>query len=79
MVQGKGYEITDIGIRMLESHELFAAWEFSKDYIINNDFTGKAYPKTQQVARYSNTVSLPFAKALVEANLSELYKKNKLS
>lgn len=75
MVHGKDYEITDIGLRMLEPHELFAAQGFPKEYIIDKDFTGKAYPKTQQVARCGNAVPPPFAKALVEANLPELCNK----
>lgn len=79
VVHGKDYEITDIGLRMLEPHELFAAQGFPEGYIIDKDYTGKSYPKTKQVARCGNAVPPPFAKALVEANLPELCKENKLN
>lgn len=71
-VQGQNYQIVDIGMRMLQPHELFKAQGFPDDYIIDRDYTGKAYPKTQQVARCGNSVCPPIAKALVEANLPEM-------
>ncbi|MCR3760393.1 DNA cytosine methyltransferase [Clostridium felsineum] len=82
-VHGENYKIVDIGMRMLEPHELFAAQGFPKNYIIDHDYTGRIYPKTKQVARCGNAVPPPFAKALVEANLPELcsrgLKKNEVS
>jgi DNA (cytosine-5)-methyltransferase 1 len=71
-VEGQEYQIIDIGMRMLEPHELFAAQGFPKDYIIDHDDKGKPYPKTAQVARCGNSVPPPFAEALVRANLPEL-------
>jgi len=71
-VQGEEYQIVDIGMRMLQPHELFAAQGFPPDYIIDKDFTGKPYPKTAQVARCGNAVPPPFAEALTRANLPEL-------
>jgi len=71
-IHGKEYQIVDIGMRMLEPHELFAAQGFPKTYIIDVDADGKKYPKTAQVARCGNAVPPPFAKALVRANLPEL-------
>jgi DNA (cytosine-5)-methyltransferase 1 len=71
-VAGQDYRIVDIGMRMLEPHELFKAQGFPDDYIIDRDYTGREYPKTQQVARCGNSVCPPIAKALVEANLPEL-------
>lgn len=71
-VHGQDYEIADIGMRMLEPHELFAAQGFPKNYIIDRDYEGKPYPKTAQVARCGNSVPPPFAEALVRANLPEL-------
>jgi len=71
-IEGVEYQIVDIGLRMLEPHELFAAQGFPKDYIIDRDYTGKSYPKTAQVARCGNAVPPPFANALVRANLPEL-------
>lgn len=71
-VEGEDYQIVDIGMRMLEPHELFAAQGFPQDYIIDRDCDGKRYSKTDQVARCGNAVPPPFAKALVEANLPEM-------
>lgn len=58
-----GYEV--------EFRELYAAMGFPPDYIIDRDYTGKPYPKTQQVARCGNAVCPPMAKAVVKANLPE--------
>ena len=71
MVQGEPYQIVDIGMRMLEPHELFAAQGFSSNYIIDVDSTGKQYPKAKQVARCGNSVPPPLATALVRANYNE--------
>ncbi len=71
-IKGEEYRIVDIGLRMLEPHELFAAQGFPEDYIIDRDFTGKSYPKSKQVARCGNAVPPPFATALVRANLPEM-------
>ena len=68
MVRGEAYQIVDIGLRMLEPHELFAAQSFLSDYIINVDHTGKKYSKAKQVARCGNSVPPLLAKALVMAN-----------
>jgi len=71
-IHGQDYQIVDIGMRMLEPHELFAAQGFPDDYVINRDADGKAYPKSAQVARCGNAVPPPFAEALVRANLPEM-------
>lgn len=71
-IYGQDYQIADIGMRMLEPYELFAAQGFPDDYIIDHDYTGKTYAKTKQVARCGNAVPPPFAEALVRANLPEL-------
>lgn len=71
-VNGTLYFISDIGLRMLTPRELYAANGFSPDYIIDHDYTGKAYGKTKQVARCGNAVPPPFAEALVRANLPEM-------
>lgn len=70
MFKGEPYKIVDIGMRMLEPHELFACQGFTPDYIINN-YNGKS-SKKQQVARVGNSVPPQFAEALVMANLPEL-------
>lgn len=72
VVRGKDYKIADIGLRMLTARELFNGMGFPKSYIIDNDYTGKRYPTTQQKARCGNAVVPTLAKVLVEANLQEL-------
>lgn len=70
-VHGQDFQIVDIGMRMLEPHELFEAQGFPSNYVIDRDINGKAYPKSAQVARCGNSVPPPFAEALVRANLPE--------
>ncbi|HFV9291641.1 TPA: DNA cytosine methyltransferase [Serratia fonticola] len=71
-VEGIDYQIVDIGMRMLQPHELYAAQGFPSWYIIDQDFRGKKYAKDKQVARCGNAVPPPFAEALVRANLPEM-------
>ncbi|MPY20274.1 DNA cytosine methyltransferase [Paenibacillus glucanolyticus] len=71
-IHGVDYQIIDIGMRMLEPHELFAAQGFPINYIIAVDADGKKYSKSAQVARCGNAVPPPFAESLVRANLPEL-------
>lgn len=68
-VRGEQYQIVDIGMRMLEPHELFAAQGFPADYKITHNSEGKKITKASQVARCGNAVCPPVAQALVEANL----------
>lgn len=68
---GTAYYLADIGLRMLTPRELYSANGFPSDYIIDRDYTGKAYGKAKQVARCGNAVPPPFAMALVKANLPE--------
>ncbi|ELH7952710.1 DNA cytosine methyltransferase [Vibrio fluvialis] len=68
-VKGEYYQIVDIGMRMLEPHELFLAQGFHRDYIISHDSQGRKLSKAKQVARCGNSVSPPVAQALVEANI----------
>ncbi|CAH8242646.1 DNA (cytosine-5-)-methyltransferase [Vibrio aestuarianus] len=68
-VHGEQYQIVDIGMRMLEPHELFAAQGFPSEYKITHNSQGKKISKASQVARCGNAVCPPVAKALVEANL----------
>lgn len=71
-VDGITYRIVDIGMRMLQPHELYRAQGFPAWYIIDQDYSGKKYAKDKQVARCGNAVPPPFAEALVRANLPEL-------
>lgn len=71
-VAGVDYQIVDIGMRMLQPHELYAAQGFPGWYIIDQDYRGVKYAKDKQVARCGNAVPPPFAEALVRANQPEL-------
>lgn len=71
-VEGIDYQIVDIGMRMLQPHELYAAQGFPSWYIIDRDYTGTKYAKDKQVARCGNAVPPPFAEALVRSNLPEM-------
>ena len=71
MVKGEPYQIVDIGMRMLEPHELYAAQGFPADYIHDRTITGKRLSKAAQVRMCGNSVCPPVAAALVRANLME--------
>ena len=71
-IDGVVYRIVDIGMRMLQPHELYKAQGFPDWYIIDRDFRGMKYAKDKQVARCGNAVPPPFAEALVRANLPEM-------
>ena len=71
-IGGVTYRIVDIGMRMLQPHELYRAQGFPEWYIIDQDYRGVKYAKDKQVARCGNAVPPPFAEALVRANLPEL-------
>lgn len=71
-IRGVDYAIVDIGLRMLEPHELYGCQGFPDDYIIDHDYSGKSYPRSEQVKRCGNAVCPPIPAALVRANLPEL-------
>lgn len=71
-INGVDYQIVDIGLRMLEPRELYGCQGFPEDYIIDHDYTGKTYPRSEQVRRCGNAVCPPIPAALIRANLSEL-------
>lgn len=71
-IGGVTYRIVDIGMRMLQPHELYRAQGFPEWYIIDQDYRGVKYAKDKQVARCGNAVPPPFAEALVRANLPEM-------
>lgn len=71
-IEGADYQIVDIGLRMLEPKELYGCQGFPDDYIIDHDYTGKKYPRSEQVRRCGNAVCPPIPAALVKANLPEL-------
>ncbi|WP_325080253.1 DNA cytosine methyltransferase [Klebsiella aerogenes] len=71
-IKGVVYRIVDIGMRMLQPHELYRAQGFPEGYVIDRDYRGNKYSKEKQVARCGNAVPPPFAEALVRANLPEM-------
>ena len=71
-IEGVEYQIVDIGLRMLEPRELYGCQGFPDDYIIDHDYTGKTYPRSEQVRRCGNAVCPPIPAALVRANLPDL-------
>ncbi len=71
-IDGVTYRIVDIGMRMLQPHELYRAQGFPEWYIIDQDYRGVKYAKDKQVAHCGNAVPPPFAEALVRANLPEM-------
>ena len=67
-IKGVPYQIVDIGLRMFEPYELFAAHGFSPSFKISHDSRGKKLSKAKQVARVGNSVPPPFSSALVRSN-----------
>ncbi|UXO69964.1 DNA cytosine methyltransferase [Pantoea dispersa] len=76
-IGGADYQIVDIGMRMLQPHELYAAQGFPSWYVIDRDSQGNKFAKDKQVARCGNAVPPPFAEALVRANLPEFCNEKK--
>ena len=77
-IYGTEYQIVDIGLRMLEPKELYGCQGFPSDYIIDHDYTGKTYPRSEQVRRCGNAVCPPLPAALVKANLPEMCKAQRM-
>lgn len=71
-VAGEEYVIADIGMRMLEPHELYAAQGFPANYVIAPTINGRRLPKHAQVRMCGNSVCPPLAAALVRANVPEM-------
>jgi DNA (cytosine-5)-methyltransferase 1 len=66
--QGQDYQIVDIGMRMLEPHELYRCQGFPADYQ-HETVKGKKLAKHAQVRMVGNSVPPGLARALVEANV----------
>lgn len=58
-------EVVDVGMRMLQPHELFAAQGFPETY----DLLAGTLTKTQQIELAGNSVAPPVAAAVVRAQL----------
>ncbi|MDR5867256.1 DNA cytosine methyltransferase [Halomonas koreensis] len=68
-LSGEQYAIVDIGMRMLQPHELSAGQGFPDGYQFA-EAGGRAVPKYQQVRLIGNSVCPPLARAYVEANFT---------
>lgn len=67
-VRGEQYRIVDIGLRMLQPHELAACQGFPANYVLDQA-NGKPLTKRDQVRLIGNSVSPYPAAALVKANM----------
>ncbi len=67
-VHGSQYQLMDVGMRMLQPHELYAAQAFPDDYIIDPVLDGRRLTKTAQIKLCGNSVCPPIPKAMVQAN-----------
>ena len=70
-IHGVDYQIVDIGMRMLEPHELYRCQGFPEGYK-HRVVGGKELPKYAQVRMVGNSVPPDLARALVEANVPRL-------
>lgn len=77
-LDGAWWFISDIGLRMLTARESFSAMGFAPDYIIDRDYTGREYPKSEQMKRCGNAVCPPLAGRLAAVNLPEYARKKPL-
>ncbi len=64
-IDGERYVVADIGTRMLQPHELFAAQGFPADYIIAPDFDGKPMTKEMQIDLCGNSVPPQMSESIV--------------
>jgi DNA (cytosine-5)-methyltransferase 1 len=71
-IDGETYAIADIGMRMLEPHELYAAQGFPTTYRTVIEFKGKRLAKHARVRMCGNSVSPVIPAALARANCPEL-------
>lgn len=67
-IDGKEYAIADIGLRMLQPHELYAAQGFPAGYVFDRSGNGAPLSKEAQIRMCGNSVCPPVAAALVKAN-----------
>ncbi|MCP3709769.1 DNA cytosine methyltransferase [Paraburkholderia sp. CNPSo 3274] len=69
-IGGEQYAIIDIGMRMLQPHELKLAQGFPVSYVINPAINGKPLSKSSQVRMIGNSVCPDVATALIVANFA---------
>ena len=68
VIEGVEYQVTDIGMRMLQPGELFRAQSFPRGYVLAAPFEGRTLNKTEQIELAGNSVCPVLAEALVRAN-----------
>jgi DNA (cytosine-5)-methyltransferase 1 len=71
-IKGEPYLIEDIGMRMLQPHELYRAQGFRRGYIHDRTADGTPITKTDQVRMCGNSVCPPVAAAIVRANCADM-------
>ncbi|WP_213308285.1 DNA cytosine methyltransferase [Paraburkholderia sacchari] len=69
-IGGEQYAIVDIGMRMLQPHELKLAQGFPASYVIDPIINGKPLSKSSQVRMIGNSVCPDVATALIVANFA---------
>ena len=69
--------VASLFLEIIDS-EMYGGQGFPDDYIIDRDYTGKPYPRAEQVKRCGNAVCPPIPAALVRANLPELCKAERI-
>lgn len=72
VIKGEPYLIVDVGLRMLQPRELYAAQGFPAGYVIDRRADGSPLNKGQQTKMVGNSVSPKPMQALIEANCAEL-------
>jgi DNA (cytosine-5)-methyltransferase 1 len=70
-IHGDDYVIGDIGMRMLQPRELFAAQGFPDTYVIDMGAAGNQLTKTAQIRMCGNSVVPQVAAAVVRVNLTD--------
>jgi DNA (cytosine-5)-methyltransferase 1 len=69
-IHGEDYAIVDIGMRMLQPHELKIAQGFPASYVLDPIVNGKRLSKSSQVRMIGNSVCPDVATALIRANFA---------
>lgn len=78
-IKGTPYVIVDIGLRMLQRHELFRAQGFPASYIIDRTADGRVLSTSRSVAMVGNSVSPPPLRAIAIANLDPAHEAERLA
>jgi DNA (cytosine-5)-methyltransferase 1 len=69
-IDGQSHVLVDIGMRMLEPHELYAAQGFPEGYIFDRGADGCPLTKTSMIRMVGNSVCPKLMQALYESLLS---------